>query len=287
MRDRFFDASGGCEAANGRHKLSATIASPIPIRGDPDRSIGIVSLGRWRACEIEPAGVGLRIFANPVVSIQRWTTSGDRAGGPGRHFENLESLRWVMCSTLLSRQVEQALRFAALSHQGQTRRGGNTPYFAHVVAVAIILDRAQFEEDVVIAGLLHDVVEDTPVTLAEVAVRFGESVAEIVRHCSEIKTDDLGVTRPWIDRKRDHIVALAEAPLTARAVVLADKLHNLVSIELDLHRGRPVWSLFHAERDQVLWYYRTMIERCGADDSRLVQLAEACREVLRRVEGAG
>jgi guanosine-3',5'-bis(diphosphate) 3'-pyrophosphohydrolase len=189
-----------------------------------------------------------------------------------------------MCAPLFSPRLEEAFRFAAQSHQGQTRRGEGTPYIAHVVAVAIILDRARFDEDVVIAGLLHDVVEDTPVTLAEVAARFGKEVAEIVRHCSENKTDELGVKRPWIDRKRDHIAALADAPATARAVVLADKLHNLVSIERDLLMGKPVWSLFHAARDQVLWYYHAMIDRCGAGDQRLVQLAEACRQVLSRVE---
>jgi len=187
----------------------------------------------------------------------------------------------------MSPRLDEALRWAAHSHQGQTRRGGNTPYIAHVVAVAFILDRARFDEDVVIAGLLHDIVEDTPVTLAEVAVRFGEGVAEIVRHCSEVKTDDLGVIRPWIDRKRDHIAALADAPMTARAVVLADKLHNLVCIEVDLLQGRPVWSQFHAERNQVLWYYHAVIDRCGEDEHRLAQLAEACRQVLSRIEGAG
>ncbi len=188
---------------------------------------------------------------------------------------------------LMSSRLEEALRFAAECHHGQTRRAGKTPYFAHVVAVTIILDRARFDEDVVIAGLLHDVVEDTPVTLAEVADRFGNNVAEIVRHCSEIKTDELGAKRPWIDRKRDHIAALAEAPAAARAVVLADKLHNAISIEVDLLEGRPIWSQFHADRDQVLWYYHAMIERCGRDDDRLVELAEACREVLSRIEGAG
>jgi (p)ppGpp synthase/HD superfamily hydrolase len=187
----------------------------------------------------------------------------------------------------MSLRLEEALRWAAQCHEGQTRRGGITPYITHVVAVAIILDRARFDEDIVIAGLLHDIVEDTPVTLAEVAVRFGNAVAEIVRHCSEVKTDDLGVTRPWIDRKRDHIAALADAPLAARAVVLADKLHNLVCIEVDLLQGLPVWSQFHAERDQVLWYYHAMIDRCGEDDHRLAQIAEACRQVLSRIEEAG
>jgi (p)ppGpp synthase/HD superfamily hydrolase len=193
----------------------------------------------------------------------------------------------MMSGSLLSPRFEEALRFAAQRHQGQFRRGSDTPYFAHVVAVAIILDRAGFGEEVMIAGLLHDVVEDTPVTLAELADRFGSEVAEIVRHCTEIKTDDRGVKRPWIDRKRDHIAAMVDAPATARAVVLADKLHNLFSIELDLRAGRPVWPHFHAERDQVLWYFHAMLDRCGRGDDRMLRLAEACRQVLHRIEIVG
>jgi (p)ppGpp synthase/HD superfamily hydrolase len=191
-----------------------------------------------------------------------------------------------MNPSLLSHRLDEALRFAAESHHGQTRRGGNTPYFAHVAAVAIILERAGFEEDVVIAGLLHDIVEDTPVTYAEIADRFGNGVAEIVRYCSEAKTDDVGMTRPWIDRKRDHIASLADAPAVARAVVLADKLHNLISIEQSLQERLPVWSSFHAKKEQVLWYYQAIIDQCGGEDEQLEQLVEACRDVLARIEGA-
>jgi len=181
-------------------------------------------------------------------------------------------------------RLEQAMRWAALCHDGQTRRTSETPYFEHVAAVALILDRAGFDEEVVIAGLLHDILEDTAATWDEVAVKFGVAMAEIVRHCSEVKTDAHGKKRPWIDRKRDHIAAVVDAPLAARGIILADKLHNLICIELDLREGRPVWSEFHAGRDQVLWYYHTMIDACGHDDPRLAQLAADCRDVLARVE---
>ena len=93
------------------------------------------------------------------------------------------------------------MRWAAQSHQGQTRRNSQTPYFEHVAAVALVLVRAGFDEDVVISGLLHDLVEDTAVTLDDVTTRFGPTVAELVRHCSEVKTDTRGQKRPWIDRK--------------------------------------------------------------------------------------
>jgi (p)ppGpp synthase/HD superfamily hydrolase len=188
---------------------------------------------------------------------------------------------------MFSVRLERALRLAASAHQGQTRKVSGVPYVEHLIAVAWILDRAGFAEDVVIAGLLHDIVEDTSTTLEELRLQFGQSVAEWVAHCSEMKTDALGQKRPWIDRKRDHLAALATAPWQARAVALADKLHNLISIEVDLNEGYSVWSAFHADRDQVLWYYQAMIECCGQGDSRFESLAAQCQVRFEAIQNRG
>jgi guanosine-3',5'-bis(diphosphate) 3'-pyrophosphohydrolase len=189
-----------------------------------------------------------------------------------------------MRSDWITPRLERTLRWSALCHLGQTRKGSDIPYFEHAAAVALILDRAGFDEDVVIAGLLHDVVEDTAATLEDVGERFGPDVSEIVRHCSEIKLDAEGRKRPWIDRKRDHLAALAGASTAVWAVILADKHHNLTCIDLDLEEGHPVWSQFNAERSQVLWYYRATIDAAPRDDPRLISLAAACRTVLARIE---
>lgn len=185
---------------------------------------------------------------------------------------------------LITFRLERALRWAASCHQGQVRKGSGVPYVEHLMGVALILDRLGFDEDVVIAGLLHDVVEDTDASLDDVRSRFGAMVARIVELCSEVKTDSAGRKRPWIDRKRDHLEALERAPLEARAVVLADKLHNLVSIACDLQEGHPVFSRFNAGREQVLWYYRTALARFGTGDPRLERLAAACGRVLSELE---
>jgi (p)ppGpp synthase/HD superfamily hydrolase len=185
---------------------------------------------------------------------------------------------------LMTPRLERALRWAAVCHRGQSRKGGDIPYIEHVMGVALILDRLGFDEDVVIAGLLHDAVEDTGATLAEVRAQFGDPVGGIVAACSEIKTDADGRKRPWIDRKRDHLATLDRASVPARGVILADKLHNLLSIALDLRDGRPVWSLFNAGRADVLWYYRTTLERIGTGDPKLEQLASRCRHVLAEIE---
>jgi (p)ppGpp synthase/HD superfamily hydrolase len=185
---------------------------------------------------------------------------------------------------LMSFELERALRWAAVAHDGQVRKGEKTPYFEHVVGVAMILDRLEFDESVVIAGLLHDVVEDTEVTLDQVRDRFGSQVAGTVECCSEIKTDEQGRKRPWIDRKRDHLEALAGAPVEVAAVILADKLHNLLSMACDLEEGRPVWSIFNAPRADVLWYYRATVDLVGTGDPRLERLAGRCRQLLDRLE---
>lgn len=184
----------------------------------------------------------------------------------------------------LSDRLERALRRAAEWHRPQTRKGSTTPYIEHPFAVAWILDRAGFAEDVLIAGLLHDAVEDTDATLQEIGEEFGAEVAAIVAECSERKTDETGRKRPWIDRKREHLEEVERASREARAVVLADKLHNLTSIRVDLAAGGDVWSKFNAGRDEVLWYHRAMIAACDDGDPRLRTLAEAARKALADLE---
>ncbi len=183
-----------------------------------------------------------------------------------------------------SPDLERALRWAAQGHDGQARKGSPTPYIEHPMAVAMILDRAGFPEAVVIAGLLHDLVEDTDVTLDDVRTRFGAVVAEAVAGCTEVKRDASGSKRPWADRKRDHLDALKSAGTNTKAVILADKLHNLACIALDLDEGRPVWSTFNAPRADVLAYYRANLAACGAGDPRLEVLARQASAILDRVE---
>jgi len=187
----------------------------------------------------------------------------------------------------LSLDFERALRLAAVAHHGQVRKGNGVPYVEHPMAVALILDRAGFDEPTVIAGLLHDVVEDTDVALDRLRSDFGDRVAAIVADCSEAKLDARGRKRPWADRKRDQIAAIAAAPDASKAVTLADKYHNLLSIRLDLAEGRPVWDSFHADRDRVIEYYRAMIEACESGESRLATLGRECRALLAEVVAIG
>lgn len=183
---------------------------------------------------------------------------------------------------LFSPVLERALRRAAVAHREQRRKGTDVPYITHPVQVAWILRQAGFtDEELLAAALLHDVVEDCGVPLEQLAAEFSPRVAEMVGRLSERKTDADGQPRPWEDRKREHLDHLHDAPLDVRALVLADKLHNLQTIALDLAAGVDVFSRFNAPRDRLLWYYRAVIDQCGGDDPRLATLATECRAVLR------
>ena len=116
-------------------------------------------------------------------------------------------------------------------------------------AVAWLRDHG-FDEDVVIGGLLHDVLEDTPFTKTDVARLFGRRVADIVDGCTE-PDHEWGW---WEDRKEDMIAALRLASPDVKAVACADKLHNARSILVDLEAGSDVWERFSRT---VEWYRRS------------------------------
>jgi (p)ppGpp synthase/HD superfamily hydrolase len=185
-------------------------------------------------------------------------------------------------SKLFSDRLEQASRFAAICHRNQLRKASEAPYVQHPVSVALILDRLGFGEDVVIAGLLHDVVEDTPASLDEIEHRFGTQVKTLVACCTERKLDSAGIKRPWSERKNEQLARLRDASMEARAVALADKLHNLISVRHDLEAGEEVWSRFSADRETWLGSYRTAVEQLSQpnDDHSMLRLAEECRQLL-------
>ena len=162
--------------------------------------------------------------------------------------------------TPLGLRFEQALLFATRKHAGQHRKGTAVPYVAHLLGVASLVLEAGGDEDLVIAALLHDVVEDcggAPV-LKEVRRRFGKRVAHVVDGCTDT---DLDPKPPWLQRKKDYIAHLRTADADTRLVSAADKLHNVRSIVAAYREiGDRVWERFHGKRDGTLWYYRTLLD---------------------------
>ena len=155
--------------------------------------------------------------------------------------------------------IEKALQVASQAHDGQYRKQTKTPYITHPVAVGMILMKAGLPEELVAAGILHDTVEDTTLTLEEIKHWFGLKIGEIVAGCSE---PDKSLV--WEERKRHSIEYLKTASEDIRIVACADKLHNLHSIRHDFNQvGEEVWLRFSRGKDKQEWYYRQIVESLG------------------------
>jgi (p)ppGpp synthase/HD superfamily hydrolase len=162
--------------------------------------------------------------------------------------------------TVYSPRYDAAQSLAASAHRGQTRKGSDVPYVVHPIHVSVILIRYGFDEDVTIAGLLHDVVEDQDVPLAEIEAQFGPAVAEMVGALSERKQAD-GEERPWEVRKEEALAPRSWASDAAVAVKAADTLHNSRNLAASLaSMGPAIWQYMTKGPDQALWYYRQVAE---------------------------
>lgn len=187
-----------------------------------------------------------------------------------------------------SGRYEAALVLAARAHQDQVRKVGGDPYITHLVHVSVILLRHGFSEDVAIAGLLHDIVEDQDVPLAGIEAEFGPAVAEMVDVLTEQKREG-EVERPWEVRKREALARLRQGSLAAVAVKAADTLHNAQSMALGLRRDGPaIWRSLSRGPAETLWYYRSVAaivrERLGAHP--LVEELEAAIMRLEQATGS-
>ena len=190
-----------------------------------------------------------------------------------------------MSGLLFRPLVERAMRFAAKAHRHHHRKGSDLPYITHPAGVAMLLLKAGIDDDEILAAaLLHDVVEDTEHTLEMLAAVFPPRVVQLVAALTERKHDHDGRKRSWQDRKDEHLRHIAAEPWEARAIVLADKLHNLGSMVVDLEAGEDLWSRFSASPERVLWYHREMIAAAEQNDPRLSKLASECRTLIERFE---
>jgi (p)ppGpp synthase/HD superfamily hydrolase len=129
-----------------------------------------------------------------------------------------------------SYRIEQAIKAAAVLHKGQVRKGSVPfPYITHLFAVAMIASDYTDNEDVIVASLLHDTLEDTDYTAEELQDDFGGTVKDIVLGVTEQQKDD-AEKKPWKERKNEYVKQLKKAPEGSLIVSAADKIHNMRSI---------------------------------------------------------
>lgn len=153
----------------------------------------------------------------------------------------------------------EAVAWAIELHGPQMRKGTTTPYLTHLLAVSSLVWEHGGDEDDAIAGLLHDAIEDTDATAADIEERFGPKVAAIVLACSDTTVRP---KPPWRERKAAYQAHLADPATTTDAlrVSAADKLHNARCMLGDYRKnGDELWSRFNAGVDSQLWNYGCLV----------------------------
>lgn len=191
--------------------------------------------------------------------------------------------------------INHAFAFAAKHHDRQVRKGTKLPYLTHPANIAVILTRYGCDDETVVAGILHDVVEDCvrdgytrDMLEQRIGEKFGETVLQTVLQVTQRRLDDDGVELSSADRKIDYLERLSEATEKARWVCAADKLHNGRSILSDLKRtmdSQTIWSRFSGGREATVAWYRDVHEKLmalGFDAPIMEELKQTVEELSKQ-----
>ena len=193
-----------------------------------------------------------------------------------------------------SDRINHAFAFAAKHHDQQVRKGTRLPYLTHPANVAVILTRYGQDEDTVVAGILHDVIEDcvrsgytSDALRSRIGEKFGDAVLTTVLAVTETRVGPDGSEYSYEERKADYLERLAVADERARWVCAADKIHNASSVLADLKRTEfpeNVWQRFRSGRETPRWYRRVYdrLREVGFD----APIMEELRAVAEALEQA-
>ena len=159
---------------------------------------------------------------------------------------------------ILTPKLKSAIRFSTKTHeidQKQKRKGKDIPYITHPLTVGLLLARAGANEDVIVAGILHDTVEDSidakKVTKEMITERFGDVVAGLVMSVTEQRKD-----LPWEERKREALEHVKTMDHDSLLVKAADLISNVSEIMSDYEKdGVATFDRFNAPREKVTWHY--------------------------------
>ena len=176
-------------------------------------------------------------------------------------------------------RFSSALNLAVELHADQSRKGSGIPYMTHLMAVCALVGEHDGDEDLMIAALLHDSLEDRPdrIALPAIVARFGWRVGSVVRGCTDCHSFP---KPPWEQRKQAFVERLRGESSDVKLVVAADKLHNANCWVLDLDRfGEDHWRCFNASKERICWYMLACLDalRSGFENRILDRLEVAVR----------
>lgn len=173
-------------------------------------------------------------------------------------------------------KIIEAFRFAFYKHEGSKRKGLETPYIVHPMEVATILMKNSASEEIIVAGLLHDLLEDEGVSYYDIKKKFGRKVAELVKTVSEpeeLKNTQKDPKKTWKRRKKNTIERITKAGFEVKILSCADKLANIRDIYYD-HSilGEELWERFNAQKADQKWYYYSMRKAFSEGEENLQKL---------------
>lgn len=174
--------------------------------------------------------------------------------------------------------IMKAIHFSSIAHKGQERKTTGAPFIAHPYTVGMMLAIEGCKAEVVAAGLLHDVWEDTEIELEEITEKFGEEVSKLVWYASEPNKD-----LSWEERKQHTIDFIKDAPLDAKMVIVADKIHNITSVLVDKEKyGDKVWDSFKRGNEKQKWYYTSIYNSLceGIEENKQPRLFSVYKKLL-------
>lgn len=175
--------------------------------------------------------------------------------------------------------IDYAIYFATKAHNGQKRKSEkDVDMIFHPFTVGMILQRAGASTPCVIAGILHDVVEDTKYTIDDIEKEFGPEIKKIVAEVSENKSLE------WKERKVEAINTIKTASLEGKLVECADKINNLECLyELYIEQGETVWNSFKKPKEEQKWYYTNMYDAVLANTDQQNPLFERYQKILEEL----
>lgn len=207
---------------------------------------------------------------------------------------------------IFSPLIEHAVELSAQWHDGTYRKSSwrdpafevpegqeiQIPVMAHLAAVASTVHRAGWGEVTVAAAYLHDTIEDMNqhgqrLRRKQLREAVGADVAKLVAQVSERKLDDEGRMRPWRDRKEDYLAGLRSARPEAMAISLADKIHNLWSINQSLDAGEDIFEALSGGPEAQRWFHKAVLTASHHhEDSRLEPMRNRLKMEIKRFDAA-
>lgn len=183
-------------------------------------------------------------------------------------------------------RFERALEFAIRAHKGQVRKGSSVPYIFHPIETALISMTLTRDQDIIIAALFHDVIEDTRFSAKDIEDAFGSRIAHLVQMESENKRKGQDASETWKIRKQEFLDGLEHKSKDEKIIALADKLSNMRATRQGyLKNDERFWERFH-QKDKNMhgWYYRAVADRLREfeDTDAWQELDRLIKEVFER-----